>query len=334
MLNNLLFNFCSYIFILDVNNNIGDYMRVRLGYVAISMAVDSTSSSSYTYSEYLKNNDLDKLDKIIISNLEGLDNIIDYNIKNNIHFYRMSSKIIPLATKGDVNFDYIDRYKDYYRGIGKKIKDSGMRVDFHPDQYTVLNSTKKEVVNSSVETLKYHYRLLDAMGICDKVILIHVGSSVFGKVNSIYRFINNFNKLPKYLRSCIAIENDDKVFNIEDVIGLSDVIEVPIILDYHHYKCNGSDIDYKKIFDSWGDRVPKIHFSSPKNKREFRSHNDYINSDDFIGFINEIKYLDRDIDIMIEAKCKDDALFRLVRELKYKTDYKFIDETTFVVDKY
>ena len=28
---------------------------------------------------------------------------------------------------------------------------------------------------------------------------------------------------------------------------------------------------------------------------------------------------------------KDDALFRLVRELKYLTDYKFIDETTFIV---
>ena len=35
---------------------------------------------------------------------------------------------------------------------------------------------------------------------------------------------------------------------------------------------------------------------------------------------------------MIEAKAKDDALFRLVRELKYKTNYKFIDETTFILE--
>ena len=34
---------------------------------------------------------------------------------------------------------------------------------------------------------------------------------------------------------------------------------------------------------------------------------------------------------MIEAKAKDDALFRLVRELKYKTNYKFIDETSFEI---
>ena len=41
--------------------------------------------------------------------------------------------------------------------------------------------------------------------------------------------------------------------------------------------------------------------------------------------------LARDFDVMIEAKQKDEALFRLVRELKYKTNYEFLDETTFIV---
>ena len=45
----------------------------------------------------------------------------------------------------------------------------------------------------------------------------------------------------------------------------------------------------------------------------------------------KIKKYNVDIDVMIEAKAKDDALFRLVRELKYKTNYKFIDETSFEV---
>lgn len=313
------------------NINIGDYMRVRLGYVAISMALPITSSSSYTYKEYSKNYDLDKLDRVIISNLEGLEKIIDYNISNNIHFYRISSKLIPLATKEDVIFDYIHPYKNYYDRIGSKIRDSGMRVDFHPDQYTVLNSTNKDVVFNSIKTLEYHYLLLEALGTEDKVVVLHVGSSVLGKKNSISRFIHNFKKMPIHLQKMIAIENDDKVFNIEDVCEISDILNIPVVLDYHHYKCNISNIDYNKIFDSWGNRIPKIHFSSSKNKREFRSHHEYINSDDFICFIDSIKKYNRDIDIMIEAKAKDDALFRLVRELKYKTDYKFIDDTTFIV---
>jgi len=34
----------------------------------------------------------------------------------------------------------------------------------------------------------------------------------------------------------------------------------------------------------------------------------------------------------LEAKAKDDALYRLVRELKYKTNYTFIDESTFIME--
>lgn len=306
-------------------------MKVRLGYACITNCINDSSSSPYTYSEYLKDEDIDKLDRVIISNLKSLNNIIDYNIKNNIHFYRMSSKIIPLATKDDVKFDYTNKYKSYYDTIGKKISDSKMRVDFHPDQFCVLNSVKSDVVSNSVKILKYHYNLLNMLNVNDKILILHVGSSTFGKENSISRFINNFNKLPIYLRKCIAIENDDKVFNVNDVLKISKVTSIPVILDYHHHLCNKSDFSFVDIFNSWGNRRVKMHFSSLKNKRDYRSHSEYINGDDFINFIEILKKYDRDIDIMLEAKGKDDSLFRLVRYIKYKTDYKFIDDTTFLV---
>ena len=306
-------------------------MKVRLGYACITNCINDSSSSPYTYSEYLKDEDIDKLDRVIISNLKSLNNIIDYNIKNNIHFYRISSKIIPLATKDDVKFDYTNKYKSYYDTIGKKISDSKMRVDFHPDQFCVLNSVKSDVVSNSVNILEYHYNLLNMLNVNDKILILHVGSSTFGKENSISRFINNFNKLPIYLRKCIAIENDDKVFNVNDVLKISKVTSIPIVLDYHHHLCNKSDFSFADIFNSWGNSRVKMHFSSPKNKRDYRSHNKYINGDDFINFIEILKKYDRDIDIMLEAKGKDNSLFRLVRYIKYKTDYEFIDDTTFLV---
>ena len=314
-----------------VNINTGDYMKIRLGYACITNCLDSTSSSPYTYGEYLKYGDMEKLDRVIVSNLKSLEEIIYYNIKNNIHFYRMSSKIIPLATKSDVKFDYINKYKSYYDKIGKMISDYDMRVDFHPDQFCVLNSVKSDVVSASIDILKYHYSLLEALGIKNKILVLHVGSNSFGKDNSIRRFINNFNKLPKYLKECIAIENDDKVFNVNDVLEISKNTGVPVILDYHHHLCNKSDFSFEDIFNSFNNGKVKMHFSSSKNKKDFRSHNDYINGDDFIDFIKILKKYDRDVDIMIEAKCKDDSLFRLVRYIKYKTDYKFIDDTTFMV---
>jgi len=309
-------------------------MKIRLGYVALSKTLDITSSKTITYTEFNKNNNFEKLDNIIIENLNNLEKIIDYNIKNNIHFYRLTSKLIPLATKDDVEFEYIDKYKNLYDRISQKIKESNMRVDFHPDQFCVLNSTKKEIVESSINIIDHHYKLLKALNIENKIIILHVGSSVLGKENSIKRFINNFNKLPKHLQECIAIENDDKIYNIQDCLKISKILNIPIVLDYHHHICNncGNIENYlTDIFNTW-EITPKIHFSSPKNKtkKDFRSHHDYIDINDFITFLNKIKHLNIDLDIMIEAKSKDEALFRLTRQLKYH-NYKFIDDTTFII---
>lgn len=306
-------------------------MRIRLGYACLTKSLDVTASSIMTYTEYLKNKDMIKLDNIIKSNLKDLATIIDYNLANNIYFYRLTSKLIPLATKEEVEFDYIKPYKKYYDKLKSKLK--GIRIDVHPDQFTVLNSTKKEVVEASIKNLEYHYNILDALGIKDKIILLHIGSSVLGKVNSIKRFINNFYKLPKYLQDCIAIENDDKVFTIDDCIYISKKINIPIVLDYHHFICNNINPNIEDflvdIASSWENRCYpiKMHFSSPKSKlkKEFRSHHEYINYQDFICFLEKLKFLNKDIDIMLEAKGKDEALFRLIRQLKLYSDYTFIN---------
>ena len=314
-------------------------MIIRLGYVSLSKTLDDiTTSHTISYSNYLKELEKEnKLDKIIRLNLESLDKIIDYNIKNNIHFYRLTSNLIPLATMEEIDFDYIDKYKKEYQKIGQKINKYDMRVDMHPDQFTVLNSTKKEVIDNTLEILKYHYNILNVLNIKHKYLIVHIGSNVFGKEASISRFINNFNKLPQYLKEIITVENDDKIFNIVDTLNLCEKLNIPMTLDYHHHICNNNGINidayYQKIFSTWKNINPKVHFSSPKNKtkKDIRSHHDYINHDDFISFIESIKHLNFNIDIMIEAKAKDEALFRLIRLLKLKTNYKFIDETTFEI---
>lgn len=314
-------------------------MKVRLGYVALSKALDDvTTSSTITYTNYInKNYNTSKLLEITKNNLDSLYEIIKYNVKNNFHFYRLTSKLVPLATHDKVDFDYITPLLDEYKKIGKLINDNNIRVDTHPDQYAVLNSMDSKIVKNTVEILEYHYKIMDAIGIKDKIIILHVGSSACGKKASITRFINNFNKLPDHIKKCIAVENDDKVYNIKNVLELCHKINVPMVLDYHHFICNNEkeDInDYlKEIIDTWDGKLPKMHFSSPKSKlkKEFRSHSDYINKECFIKFINILKKQDKDIDIMLEAKAKDDAVSRLARCLKYETNYKFLDETTFII---
>ncbi len=313
-------------------------MKIKLGYVSLSKALECTASSTITYTNYVnKNYDVDKLLEITKSNLYALEKLMIYNVKNNIHFYRLTSKLVPLATHNKISFDYITPLKHTYEQIGKIINDNKIRVDTHPDQFAVLNSMDKKIVKNTFEILEYHYKILSALEIKNPIIILHTGSSACGKKASITRFINNFNKLPEHIKKCIAVENDDKIYNIKDVLSLCNKLNIPMVLDYHHYVCNdeGEKIeDYlPQILNTWKNINPKIHFSSPKSKlkKEFRSHHDYVNSNDFINFIELLKNCNKDVDIMIEAKAKDDALFRLVRELKYKTNYKFIDETTFLV---
>jgi len=314
-------------------------MKIRLGYVAISKSLENvTSSHSISYTEFVKNEkNIKKIYEKINKNLIDLEKIIDYNIKNNIHFYRLTSKLIPLATHKDVSLNYRNKYISKFKEIGNKIKQNNMRIDLHPDQFTILNSTKKEVIDNTQKILDHQYEVLELLDIKNKIIILHTGGNVFGKEQSIRRFINNFNKLPSYIRKTIALENDDKIFNIKDVLYICQKLDIPFVLDYHHHICNNDGIDineyYQDIFSTWKKINPKIHFSSPKNqtKKDIRSHHDYIDSDSFINFIESIKHLNFDIDIMIEAKEKDEAMFRLVRNLKYKTNYKFIDDTTFEV---
>ncbi len=312
-------------------------MKVRLGYACISETLNVTTSTPYTYTQFCKEKNDQKLDSIIQSNFSALKEILRYNQKNNIHFFRMSSNMIPLATKSDVFFDYLDNYKNWYQEIGSIIRENKMRVDFHPNEYCVLNSVKKEVQENSIAILNYHYNLLDALKIERKRLVLHLGSSTFGKEKSIARFCNAFLQLDKKIRDCIVIENDDKVFTVDDCIKVHEKIGVPIVLDYHHYLCNKGEKELNDFMEtvllSWKEEVPKIHFSSPKSKlkKEIRSHHDYIDSDRFISFLEQIKKYNQDVDIMIEAKKKDEALFRLVRQLKYKTNYIFLDDTSFWV---
>ena len=311
-------------------------MKIRLGYVSISKKLNITPSHTITYKNYLKldNESRDKkIDEIINKNLDSFYKILKYNLKNEIFFYRATSTLIPLATHKCVNYNWKDKYDYKFKLIGEFINKNNMRVDFHAEEYCVLNSIHNDVVDSSINILKFYKTMLQKLEICGKIIL-HVGSMYPNKREALNRFINNFNLLDDDLKKLIILENDDKCFNVEDVLFLCNKLKVPMVLDYHHHLCLHNDFDIKKyitkIFDTWNNDllIPKVHFSSPKNSTEFRSHNEFIFSNDFIKFIDEIKFIDRDFDIMLEAKGKDEALFKLVKDLKKQ--YKFIKKSIFL----
>lgn len=310
-------------------------MKIRLGYACVPVTIDETSSHTITYTNYKKlgSRANEKLDSVIKSNFKSLENILKYNIENDIIFFRMTSELIPLVNHPNVTYDFINKYKSYYKRIGDIIKENNLRVDLHPSAYTVLNSINEDVVTSTINILEFYQKMYECMEIDSKIVL-HVGSKVGGKRLSIKRFIENYNRLNNKTKKLIVIENDDKSFNIRNVLSLCEKLELPMVLDYLHFKVNKNNEkieDYiERIFNTWKDDIPKIHFSTSKDKKNKRSHNDYINVDEFIEFIEKIRFTNIDFDVMIEAKQKDDAVFRLIRQLKYKTDYKIEKNTIYI----
>lgn len=316
-------------------------MKIRLGYVAISLTLSDTSyCHTMTYSKYQKMPHQEahqRLHQILKENMKNFKTILKYNHQNKIEFFRFSPTIVPLATHPNVTFDYITPYQKEWLKIGKIITKYHIRIDTHPDQYCILNSNDNQIVNNSINTLKYHCQLFKAMNISSQIIL-HIGGKYDNKKESIERFIHNFQTLPKELKKIIILENDDKIYNIKDTLYVCQTLNIPMVLDYHHYKCNNEKEkieDYlPQILATWNntDLPPKIHFSSPKSKTNPKAHSDYINYKDFIKFINIIAIYQQDIDIMLECKAKDEALFRLIRQLKIYTNFN-IHKNSIIIKK-
>jgi UV DNA damage endonuclease len=141
------------------------------------------------------------------------------------------------------------------------------------------------------------------------------------KEQAIEQFYKGFKRLQPYIANRIVLENDDKIYNANDVLKICQKLNLPMVLDVHHHNCNNNGTSLESIlrqtFDTWKGQkfVPKIHFSSPKSLKDFRSHADNIELKEFINFLKTAMKIGQDFDVMIEAKEKDRALIKLSNEL-------------------
>jgi len=314
-------------------------MRVRFGYVAIALNVPQGSPNktiTVKTIETIANHGarIDRLRRLLRENLATTLRILYYNVAHDIHVYRLTSKTVPLATHPlTTGWNYIEEFQDEWHEIGDVIKKSNMRISAHPDHYTVLNSLKSEVVESALQDLAYHVSLFTALGLSPTPqLVLHIGGLYSNKQAALARFITIFNQLPTDIRLRLMLENDDKSYSAMDVLTLCQHLNCPMVLDIHHHLChnNGDRLDHlwPAIANTWGNHVPKIHVSSPKNSNDFRSHADIVAVEDFLPFLNTAKKLNRDFDVMVEAKHKDIAMFTLLDELKKIPGVKCLDNAS------
>lgn len=191
------------------------------------------------------------LEELFFKNLSDLLKTMQWNAEHDVKFYRISSDIAPHCTNPNLmnekdKKDYtklvypLEKFGKHLKKIGKYAKDHNIRITFHPDIFNVLNSPDTNVVLKTYRDLHFHSTLLDLMGLDMNSVLVLHGGGVYGdKENSMKRWIENFNKLPSYIKQRIVLENDETGYNAEDVLKMAGSVDykIPVVFDVFHYYC-------------------------------------------------------------------------------------------------
>lgn len=293
-------------------------------------------------------------------NLADVVEILEFCGRNKIHAFRMASGLLPRMSE-QMSLEYFpEMFAEQLRKVGEVASKYGIRLSFHPDQFVVIGSPHQHVVESSVRELEYQCSLLDLMevpaslGVCN----VHVGGMYADdfnislgrpksrkltpeereecKMTSMLRWADVYCSLEdEKIKRYLTIENDEKIFNLQDCLRLSEIIKerdgrgVSVVFDTHHEECYRMSHPEEEPFlptvesllprllETWtvAGRVPMAHVSnhSPKMKtRRLGAHSDFIERfPDILRQYSQMLPEGQVLTIDVEAKAKEAAIFRL-----------------------
>jgi UV DNA damage endonuclease len=300
----------------------------------------------------IKNASTELVKEMMVKNLEDLLKILKWNKHNNIKLFRMSSEFAPhitnpelLGTADKKNFRKLAYDPKFcaalLRKIGNYAKKHEMRLTFHPSPFIVLGTNNPDVLLRSKRELYFHSKILDLMG-CDlnSCVVLHGGGIYGDKPAAKLRWVAAFNGLPEMIKNRIVIENDEYVFNVPDMLELSASVDmwslhkkssrykIPVVFDTFHYECynlvNGPSAQpppeelLPLVAKTWNGRIMKMHISNQRKPAMLGAHSDYVTKiPKYLPGLPKMLGLKR-IDIMVEAKMKEQAVLKFKKIMKRK----------------
>jgi len=308
--------------IIRYNHEGGFFMR-NYGYACINMGFSNRPKSQRitTNRTMIKRTFFEKgigyASELALQNVRDLHKILEWNLENDIYFYRLSSDMIPWASEYEM-----EELPDYNLILAAAMKagnfarEHGMRLTSHPGPFNKLASPKERVFQLTYKDLKVHGDLFDMIGLPRTPyakLNIHVGAAYGDKPFALDNFCRNFERLPENVRSRLTVENDDKTSlysTLELYEGVYKRIGIPIVFDYHHHMLHpGGQTEQEALelaLSTWGDIKPVVHYAESRSveynnpKIKPQAHSDMIRNP-FDDYGNEF-------DVMIEAKHKELAL--------------------------
>ena len=291
---------------------------MKIGYACINMSMGkNVSTNRAMVKKTFQTKGLDYVSELALKNASDIIKILEWNRLNGIHFFRLSSAVIPWGDHLDLT-----QLKDY-KEIKAELKKAGdyarywgMRINSHPGPFCVLTSPNETVVKNAIADLELHGKIFDMMGLEKSPfnnINIHCNGVYGDKKSAMDRFCANFKKLSPSVRKRLTVENDDKatMYSVLDLMYIHEKTGIPIVFDYHHHKfCTGGLTEeeaMKLAASTWPDSItPVVHYSEPKEGNKPQAHADYIKQ------LPETYGLD--IDVMVEAKAKELAILPFINE--------------------
>jgi UV DNA damage endonuclease len=163
---------------------------------------------------------------------------------------------------------------------------------------------------------------LDSLGLNrEHKMVLHIGGVYNNKPEAIARFIANYKELSHSIKQRLVLENDDKSYNIGEVIKIGKQLNAPVVFDNLHNSMNPSKDS--KLEETWikecnktwkvKDGRQKIHFSQQDLGKRAGSHSPSIRLDEFIDFYKRID--GANLDIMLEVKDKNISAVNCIRQI-------------------
>ena len=288
---------------------------MNIGYACINMTLGSQKPKITTNRGMIRKTfdakGLTYVSELVLQNVRDLVEVIKWNEKNNIKFYRMSSEIFPwMSEYGFTQLPDYGKISTLLLGAGNLAKRYNQRLTFHPGPFNVLASPNDNVVQKTIIDLNKHSQIMDMMGLSTtpyNKINIHVGGVYGDKESALQRWVDGFKLLDDNTKSRLTIENDDKqsAYTVRDLMFIHEHTGIPIVFDYHHHTCHPDGMSHKEALEmaisTWPDGItPIVHVSEPRDEKNFRAHHDYVQ--------NKVDTYGYNVDIMMEAKAKELAV--------------------------
>jgi UV DNA damage endonuclease len=273
-----------------------------------------------------------------LANARDIIKMVRWNDKYGIKFMRLSSEMFPFASHKEYGYKLVPFAAETLAEVGKVIAELGHRVTTHPGQFTQLGSPRKQVIDNAIRDLEYHDEMLSLLNLPpqqdrDAVIILHMGGMFGSKEETLVRFRENYANLSPSIKNRLVLENDDMAWSVHDLLPICQELNIPLVLDFHHHniifdasKLREGTKDIMELFpvirETWTRKriTQKMHYSEPTSYAitwmQRRKHSPRVTT---------LPPCQNDMDLMIEAKDKEQAVFELMKAFKLPGFERFND---------